>query len=77
MVLPAIQPAKLESVQWEVVEIGGEPMFALPARGYEALSRNMAELARWAREASYQLNFYRQTRQQLAPTPAYDIKEGK
>lgn len=34
-------------------------MFALTARGYEALSRNMAEMIRWAKEASWQLDFYR------------------
>ena len=76
-VLPAPEPVKLESVRWEVVEVGSEAMFALPARGYEALSRNMAELARWAREASYQLDFYRRTRQQPVPAPADDGKGGK
>lgn len=37
-------------------------MFALTARGYEALSRNMAEMIRWAKEASWQLDFYRADR---------------
>jgi hypothetical protein len=40
----------------------GEPLFALTARGYEALSRNIAELTRWAQEASFQIHFYRRTR---------------
>jgi len=50
-------------VTWRVVEVDGEAYFALPSRGYEALSRNVAEMIRWAREASYQLDFYRRTRQ--------------
>jgi hypothetical protein len=55
---------KLEDVQWTIVQSpAGEPLFALTARGYEALSRNIAELTRWAQEASYQINFYR-TREQ-------------
>lgn len=44
------------------MDVGGEPMFALTARGYEALSRNMAEMIRWAKEASWQLDFYRADR---------------
>ena len=52
-------------------------MFALTARGYEALSRNLAEMARWAKEASYQLDFYRRTRQQPAPAQVDDGKGGK
>lgn len=69
--LPAPEPVKLETVRWQVVEVGGETTFALTARGYEALSRNLAEMARWAKEASYQLDFYRRTRQQ--PTPAQPV----
>lgn len=61
---------KLETVRWQVVEVGGEALFALPARGYEALSRNLAEMARWSREASWQLDFYRRTRQAQQTTPA-------
>lgn len=61
--LPSPDPVKLESVQWKVVEVAGETYFALPARGYEALSRNMAEIVRWSKEATYQLDFYRKTRQ--------------
>lgn len=74
-VLPAPEPVKLETVRWQVVEVDGEALFALPARGYEALSRNMSEMVRWAREASYQLDFYRRTRQQ--PVPEGDGKGGK
>ncbi len=40
----------------------GEPLFALTARGYEALSRNVADMVRWAREASWQIDFYRADR---------------
>lgn len=61
--LPDIQPVKLETVKWRVLEQDGQPLFALTARDYEALSRNMAELARWTKEARYQLNFYREDRQ--------------
>jgi len=61
-VLPPPEPVKLEAVRWAVLEYKGEALFALPARGYEALSRNMAELARWATEASWQLDFYRRQR---------------
>lgn len=75
--LPAPEPVKLESVRWEAVEVGGEAMFALTARGYEALSRNLAEMARWAKEASYQLDFYRRTRQQPAPAQVDGEKGGK
>lgn len=67
--LPSPDPVKLESVRWQVVEVGGEALFALPARGYEALSRNLAEMARWSREASWQLDFYRRTRQPQQTTP--------
>lgn len=74
--LPAPEPVKLETVRWQVVEVGGESAFALTARGYEALSRNLAEMARWAKEASYQLDFYRRTRQQSAQARA-DGKGGK
>ena len=75
-VLPAPEPVKLETVRWQVVEVGGESAFALTARGYEALSRNLAEMARWVKEASYQLDFYRRTRQQPAQARA-DVKGGK
>ena len=61
-VLPRPEPVKTEQVRWQVVDVGGEPMFALTARGYEALSRNMAEMIRWAKEASWQLDFYRADR---------------
>lgn len=63
--LPTPEPVALENVEWRVVHVQGEPLFALTARGYEALSRNIAELTRWAQEASYQINFYR-TRQKQA-----------
>jgi hypothetical protein len=46
-------------VAWRVAPQG---TFSLDARGYEALSRNLAEITRWAQEASWQLDFYRRTR---------------
>ncbi|URA07017.1 hypothetical protein P9A47_gp49 [Xanthomonas phage Elanor] len=45
------------------MEVNGEALFAVTARGYEALSRNLADTIRWAKEASWQLDFYRDTRQ--------------
>lgn len=61
-VLPVLDPIKTESVQWRIVEVGGETLFALPARGYEALARNLADTIRWVQEASWQMDFYRRTR---------------
>ena len=75
--LPAPEPVKLETVRWQVVEGGGESAFTLTARGYEALSRNLAEMARWTKEASYQLDFYRRTRQRPAPAQVDDGTGGK
>lgn len=60
--LPRPEPVQTEQVQWRVVEVDGETMFALTARGYEALSRTMADTVRWVREASWQLDFYRADR---------------
>lgn len=61
-VLPRPEPVRTEQLQWRVVEVDGEPLFALTARGYEALSRNVADMVRWAREASWQIDFYRADR---------------
>lgn len=61
-VLPEPAPVKMESVQWQVVEVEGEALFALTSRGYEALSRNVADLTRWISEAAYQIRFYREQR---------------
>lgn len=66
IVLPLPDAVHLEAVKWQVFDSAGGPMFALQARGYEALARNMAELTRWMSEARYQLDFYRRDRQ---PTP--------
>ncbi|ATS92242.1 o-spanin [Stenotrophomonas phage DLP4] len=68
-VLPKPQPVRTESVEWRVVQVDGESLFAVTARGYEALSRNLADTIRWAKEASWQLDFYRDSRQ-----PADDPK---
>lgn len=75
--LPDLQPVKMEAVQWQVVEVDGEPLFALTARGYESLSRNIADVARWMREASYQIKFYRGSQQPKGdskPTTSGDSK---
>lgn len=63
-VLPDIQPVRLETVRWKVIEVDGQSGFALTARDYEALSRNMAELARWTKEARFQIDFYRNNARQ-------------
>lgn len=47
-----------------MVQVDGESLFAVTARGYEALARNLADTIRWAKEASWQLDFYRDSRQQ-------------
>jgi hypothetical protein len=44
------------------VQVDGTPMFALTAKGYEAMARNLADVAQWMQEASWQLNFYTATR---------------
>jgi hypothetical protein len=49
-------------VTWRVVQVDGSPVFVLDTPGYEAISRNLAEVARWMQEASWQLDFYRKTR---------------
>lgn len=46
------------------MQVDGESLFAVTARGYESLARNLADTIRWAKEASWQLDFYRDTRQQ-------------
>lgn len=61
-VLPAPRAASLLPVRWHVEGDGVTARFWVDARGYEALSRNEAEKVRWAREAGYQLDFYRRTR---------------
>lgn len=66
-VLPKPQPVRTESVQWRLVQVDGETLFAVTARGYESLSRNLAETIRWAKEASWQLDFYRDSRQTDKP----------
>lgn len=45
-----------------MVQVDGQTLLALPARGFEALMRNLAEMVRWSSEASYQLDFYRSGR---------------
>lgn len=60
-ILPKPQPLKLEPIQWQVVP-GEQTLFALPPKGYEAMSRNMAEITRWVQEAGWQLDFYRRNR---------------
>lgn len=68
-VLPAPSPLSLEDVTWRVVQVEGQALFALDAHGYEALSRNMAEIARWMQESGWQLGFYLSTRKPAPPIP--------
>lgn len=56
-----------------MVQVGGESLFAVTAKGYESLARNLADTIRWAKEASWQLDFYRDTRQS-AEQPQGDKK---
>lgn len=74
-VLPAPQPVKTEAVKWRVVEVDGEAMFALTEKGYEALARNIADVARWMKEVSYQINFYRDSRKQGSPKTPNRLRE--
>ena len=60
--LPLPAPIDLEEIQWEILEAEGGTFFALKPKGFEALSRNVAEVTRWTTEAKYQLDFYRRTR---------------
>lgn len=60
--LPAVQPLSLENLSWRVVLVDGVPLFALDAQGYSALARNVAEMTRWAGEASWQMDYYRRSR---------------
>lgn len=59
--------------EWRIVQVDGQTLLALPARGFEALMRNLAEMVRWSSEASYQLDFYRDSRRPAEPTK----EEGK
>lgn len=56
-----------------MVEVNGEALFAVTARGYESLARNLADTIRWAKEASWQLDFYRDSRRP-AEEPKGDAK---
>lgn len=67
-ILPLPQSANLQKVEWKVLtpetarELLKDPRavyFGLTPQGYEAQARNVAELIRWAKEASWQLEYYR------------------
>lgn len=68
-VLPELSPIRTEAVTWKVVEAEGETLFAVTAQGYEALANTLADTIRWVQEASWQLDFYRSTRQGVSSTP--------
>lgn len=59
--LPAISPLRLETVTWRVIGQGATAYFMLDAPQYEKLSRNMAEMLRWTKEASFQMDAYRES----------------
>jgi hypothetical protein len=73
--LPPPDPIILSTVEWRVIPAGEpvvleEPMFALTAEGYEALSFNFAEVLRWVREARAQLLHYRGERPLVPESPS-------
>jgi hypothetical protein len=55
--VPRPEPLNLLPAPW-TVKAG---MFCLDPKGYETESRNTAEVLRWVREASWQLDYYRGT----------------
>lgn len=56
--LPQPEPVQMLPVRWKVVNVQGEPYFALSPDQYENLSRNQAEIHRWVQEAFFQLQYY-------------------
>jgi len=60
--LPLPRPVELHDVEFTVVP-RGQPaprtLVGLSVNDYEKLALNFAELARWAREAMFQLRYYR------------------
>lgn len=56
--LPDPTPITTVPFKWEHVNIGGKEYLAVDGKGYEVLSRNMAEFLRWIREARDRLDWY-------------------
>lgn len=56
--LPEPSPIQMLPVRWEVLNVQGQPYFALTPKQYQNLSRNQAEILRWVQEAIYQLQYY-------------------
>jgi hypothetical protein len=54
---PLALPAPVETLplEWTVHRVGDKVFFSLSPQGYENLSRNTADFARWAQEAMYRL----------------------
>lgn len=57
--LPLPEPVSLRPVRWRVVMVDGQPLFALEPRQYENLALDIADVTRWASEALWQLENYR------------------
>lgn len=80
-VLP--DPAPLKFAPVEFVTVGDDkplppgPFVCVAPRGYETLSRNLGEAARWVDEARWRLDHYRQAlTPKREPPPAEDGKQG-
>lgn len=61
--LPAPQPIDIQPIEWNVITPERVPegewvYFALTPEQYETLSRNVAEILRWVKEAQWRLDYY-------------------
>lgn len=63
--LPNPRPIETSTFKWKVVTRDRLPegdrwvYYAITPQEYEVLSRNMAEMLRWVREAQWRLEYYR------------------
>lgn len=63
--LPNPKPIETSPFKWKVVTRDRLPegdrwvYYAITPQEYEVLSRNMAEMLRWVREAKWRLDYYR------------------
>lgn len=59
-------PIATQEISWVVISpetvLGKDDVFiALTPKEYEELSRNMAEITRWVKEAQWRLDYYQKT----------------
>lgn len=64
--LPPPEPIETLPLEWDVITNENAPegewvFFALTPEQYEVLSRNMAEILRWVKEAQWRLDYYGET----------------